>query len=211
MSPKWSTRLLAACTPVLFCSCALLPQHSDNPPRPAVANMAYTVEHHTSALAHYAETLAQLTPESQRQEIEQAEREYAGDRRAIIRLRLALALALADDEFRDLDRASALLADTAADADYPVHLGLGRLLSSLVGSLKIEDEKGDHCTLADHAAPVHSGLPDSAQHDEVSRLAAELEMEREHCRELQMKLEELKAIERQFSEREQPGTPPLER
>lgn len=208
MSPTWSTRLLAAITLLLFGSCALIPQQRHNAPHPPAANLAYTMEHHTSTLAHYAETMAQLTPESQRQEIEQAERDYAADRRAITRLRLALALALADQEFRDLDRASALLAEPTADADHPAHLGLGRLLRSLVGSLKVENGNDDHCLPADHEA---SSLPDTAQQDEVIRLAAELETEREHCRELQMKLEELRAIERQFSEREQPGTPPLER
>lgn len=135
-----------------------------------------------TALASFANTLTLLSPESQAQELEQAEQDYGRTGGAAERLRLALLLTLAQDELQDLERARELLDMADPAAEHPAHVGLGQLLASVVAVRLAE------------------------QRNSSEKLAAE----RAGSEKLQQQLEELKDIERQMNKRAQRPALPMQ-
>lgn len=124
-------------------------------------------------LASFANTLTMLSPESQAQELERAEQDYARTGGSIERLRLALLLTLGQGELQDLERARGLLAEADPAAVHPAYAGLGELLASVVAVRLAE------------------------QRNSSEKLAAE----RARSEALRKQLEDLKDIERQMNER----------
>ena len=141
-----------------------------------------SAEAEISALASFADTVPMLTTESQRQVLDAAEQDYQQTGGTFARLRLALMLALADRELRDLERAGELLAESAAAPEHPAHLGLSQLLEMLVAALQAEERQGREMLAAEQA-----------------RCRAATEQAR--CDALEEQLDRLKDIEKQMNER----------
>lgn len=159
-------------------------------------------ERQVFALASYADTLSQLSAESQRQELAEAEAAYATDPGSMQRLRLALVLLLADREVRDLDRARELVSEPASDAGYPANTGLGRLLQVIAVTWQAEQAQSD---LALAAAQLECRSDrDAAHRRQVQRLEGLLEEEQARCALLESQFHELKDIERKIHEQSQP-------
>lgn len=150
-----------------------------------------SAETEISALASFGDTLKLLSPESQRQELEQAERELERGDGSLERLRLALLLILADEDLQDLERARVLIAESVVVPEHPAHVGLARLMAMLVAELQATQ----------HAAQQALEQAAEERHDD-GMLAAE----RAECEALQERLARLKDIEKQLNERAQPST-----
>lgn len=151
-----------------------------------------STEAEISALASFGDTLNLLSPDSQRQELEEAEREFERNDGSIERLRLALLLTLADEELQDLERARVLIAEAVVVPEHPAHVGLARLMAMLVAELQTTQ----------HAA---QGAAQQDQQDD-GMLAAE----RAECEALEEQLARLKDIEKQLNDRAQPATLPMD-
>jgi len=194
--PRRSLLLVAALT---IGGCAVIPQDDGDEVRSsidttAVSHPEVSVEADIMALAGFADTLSLLPVDSQRQEAEQAERDYERSGDTARRLRLGLLLALADDPLRDLDRASELLAESVEADDQTAHGGLARLLATLVAAMQLEQQQ---------QRQLRQSLK---QHDDNDLLAAA----RARCLALEEQLDRLKDIERQINERAQPPALPMD-
>jgi hypothetical protein len=154
-----------------------------------------SAEAEISALASFAETLSLLSPASQRQELDAAERDYEREGTAVRRLRLALLLSLADEELRELDRAHELLTAAPEGPERVAHIGLRRLLALLVAELQAEQPEQPE-------QPVQAEREEQRQHALDALLAAE----RARCDALEEQLDRLKDIERQINERSRSPT-----
>lgn len=157
----------------------------DEPPAPgesvAEARATSYLESEIAVLASIAETLPQSSLESQRAALESATRDYIRDGGMAYRLRLALVLALADRELRDLERASELLAEPVTPAEQPSGQALSQLLAQLVAAVQAAQAQQD---------------------DLIAQQAA-------HCAALQEQLDRLKDIEKQINERAQLSRLPI--
>lgn len=196
---KWRPgRMLALVASLGLGGCALVsgggldgvgtsPAASESPPT------SRSAEEEISALASFGDTLSLQSVQSQRQELELAERELERIGGAEQRLRLALVLTLADDELKDLERARVLLAESVATPGHAAHLGLTRLLAMLIAE---QQELRNRQQLA------------AARQDDAE--LAKLAQERAECQVLEERLARLKDIERQLNERAQPATLPMD-
>jgi hypothetical protein len=199
MRKRCHHRLIALIAALMLGGCAVLPEQ-DPHDVPGAAETAEVVqpaqplrsaEAEISALASFADTVPMLTTESQRQVLEAAELDYQHTGGTFARLRLALMLALADQELRDLERAGQLLAESAAAPEHPAHLGLSQLLEMLVAALQAEQRQGRELLAAEQA-----------------RCRAATEQAR--CDALEEQLDRLKEIERQMNERAQRPLLPMD-
>lgn len=198
---RWlhSTALAFAVLPGLLGGCALW----STSPADSGQQRADITERQVFALASYADTLAQLSPESQRQELAEAEAAYAAEPGSEQRLRLALVLVLADREVRDLDRARELVAEPAFDAGYPAYTGLSMLVRAMAVTRQAEQAQS---ALALAAAQLECrGGRDAALRHQVQRLEGLMEEERARCALLEAQFHELKDIERRIHEQSQPS------
>lgn len=148
-----------------------------------------------SALASFGDTLTMLSPESQRQELEEAERALQRGDGSLERLRLALLLTLVDEDLRDLERARVLIAESVVVPEHPAHVGLARLMAMLIAELQATQVAAQQA--------VEQAVEQAAeqQHDDGM-----LALERAECEALQERLARLKDIEKQLNERAQPST-----
>lgn len=191
-----STALASA---ILLGGCALW---SAQPVDPGQERASMT-ERQVFALANYADTLSQLSPESQRQELAEAEAAYAADPGSMQRLRLALVLVLADREVRDLDRARELVSEPVSDAGYPANSGLSMLVKVIAVAWQAEQAQSD---LALAAAQLECRSDrDAAHRRQVQRLEGLLEEEQARSAVLESQFQELKDIERKIHEQSQPS------
>jgi hypothetical protein len=198
---RWlrSTALACAALPGLLGGCALWPTS----PADSGQQRAGMIERQVFALASYADTLAQLSPESQRQELAEAEAAFAAEPGSEQRLRLALVLALADREVRDLDRARELVSEPAFDTGYPAYTGVSMLVRAIAATGQAEQAQSD---LALAAAQLEcQGGRDAAHRHQVERLEGLLEDEQARCALLEAQFHELKDIERRIHEQSQPS------
>ena len=196
---KWRPgRMLALVAGVGLGGCALVsgggPDAAGSPPAASESPpAARSAEGEISALASFADTLSMQSVQSQRQELELAERELERIGGAEQRLRLVLVLTLADEELKDLERARVLLAESVATPGHPAHIGLTRLLAMLIAE---QQERRNRQQLA------------AARQDDAE--LAKLARERAECQALEERLARLKDIERQLNERAQPATLPMD-
>lgn len=165
------------------CANGLLHGGDESPPAsmPEVPSWSGVAE--ITELASFANTLTMLSPESQAQELERAEQDYARTGGSIERLRLALLLTLGQGELQDLERARGLLAEADPATVHPAYAGLGELLASVV-AVRLAEQRNSSEKLAAERA-----------------YSEELAEERARSEALRKQLEELKDIERQMNER----------
>ena len=190
---------MALASAVLLGGCALWSAQ----PVDSGQERASMTERQIFALASYADTLSQLSPESQRQELAEAEAAYAADPGSMPRLRLALVLVLADREVRDLDRARELLSEPAFDGAYPANAGLGRLVQVIAVTRQADQAQADLALAAAQLACRSDR--DAAHRRQVQQLEALLEEEKARCAVLESQFHELKDIERRIHEQSQPS------
>lgn len=192
-------RRMALVSAALLGGCALWPTQ----PVDSGQLRASMTERQVFALATFADTLVQLSPESQRQELAEAEAAYAADAGSEQRLRLALVLALAEREVRDLDRARGLVSGLDFDAGYPAYPGLSMLVQAIAVTRQADLAQAE---LALEAAQLECrGDRDASHRRLVQGLEEQLEEERARCAMLESQFHELKDIERRIHEQSQPS------
>lgn len=184
---------------LLLGGCALWPMS----PVDSGQERASMTERQVFALASFADTLSQLSPESQRQELAEAEAAYAADPGSVQRLRLALVLALADREVRDLERARELVSAPVFDAGYPANTGLSMLVQAIAVTRQADEAQSGLALAA--AQLACRGDRSAAHRREVQRLEGQLEEEQARCAVLEAQIQELKDIERKIHEQTQPS------
>lgn len=185
--------ILLAIVGVALGGCVLVPSKetdSAETSRPASesSQLVRSAEAEISALASFGDTLSLQSTDSQRQELEEAERDLERVGGAEQRLRLALVLTLADAELKDLERARVLLAESVVTPGQPSHIGLARLLAMLIAEQQAMRK----------------------QYGEAMRADAMLADERAQCQALEERLARLKDIEKQLNERAQPAALPMD-
>ena len=190
---------MALASAVLLGGCALWSAQ----PVDSGQERASMTERQVFALASYADTLSQLSPESQREELAEAEAAYAADPGSMQRLRLALVLVLADREVRDLDRARELVSEPAFDGGYAANAGLGMLVQVIAVTRQVDQAQAEQALAA--AQLECRSDRDAAHRRQVQQLEALLEEEQARCAVLESQFQELKDIERRIHEQSQPS------
>jgi len=135
-------------------------------------------------LIHYAQRVATMTAEQQRREYNASSQEFARDKGAMSRMRLALLLATPAASVQDPARAAGLLEPMAApgaNASSPLR-SLARLL---------------HAQLSERAS----------EHKRTGQMREQLEGHKEAERTLREQLEALKEVERTIMQRGQESQP----
>jgi hypothetical protein len=190
---------------LLLGGCAALERGGEASPKVAGTHaVGGSPEADVTTLAGHGLTLTGLPPWAQRMELDEAASDYEQDPRFANRMRLALLLALADEELRDLDRARELLTTAEVPARHAEDEGLNQLLTMLVAMAQDGQRKGECEPAAQQASE------EAIRRDQVRRLETLLTAEREHCRALEEQLNSLKDIDRQMNERERPRALPLD-
>lgn len=140
-------------------------------------------EHQVLQLINYAQHVAAMTAEQQRNEYNASNQAFARDKNAISRMRLALLLATPGASVHDAARAAILLEPLAASGDAASPLrSLARLLYMLLNERASEQKR-------------------------ANQLREQIETRKEVERALREQLEALKEVERTLMQRRQESQP----
>lgn len=164
-----------------------------------------TEERQAIQLISYAQRVAAMTPEEQREEYSASSRAFAKDSDALNRIRLALLLATPGASVHDAARAASLLEPMATPGDATSPL---RALARLV-YVQLNERAGEHKRAEqmreelETRKAIERNMREQIEgrKDMERNMREQIEARKEVERALREKLEELKAIERTIIQR----------